>query len=97
MAAPALTDVTSRPETVYLPSLRVADGDAEAQLVLRQVGDQLVLPAYSSLERLLSGCGADAAWVAVRVTVLDELLPGLGNPTVLLDVPLAQQDRGAVP
>jgi hypothetical protein len=88
-----LTDPAARPQTVFVPALRLQPGDVEAQLVLRQVDDQLVLPVYSSLERLLAGCGSQSAWVSIRADVLDQLLPQLGDPVVLLDVPLAPQDR----
>jgi hypothetical protein len=92
MTDPAVTAVTARPELVYVPSLRVADGDSEVQLVLRRIDDVAVLLVYSSLEELVAGCGPHQPWVAVPSDVLDTLLPGIGADAVLLDVALAQED-----
>jgi hypothetical protein len=78
---------------VYVPTLRVRAGDAEVQLVLRQVEDDLIVVlAYSSLPALVAGCGPHQPWATLRSEVLDALLPELGATAVLLDVPLPEAD-----
>jgi hypothetical protein len=80
--------------TVFVPTLPVAPGDADVQIVMRQVEpDLVVVLAYSSLPLLVAGCSAGQAWAALPAEVLDGLLPSLGASGVLLDVPLPESDR----
>ena len=81
------------PATVLVPTLPVAAGDREVSVVLRQVEPGLVvLLAYSSLARLVAGCGPRQPWVSVRAEVVDELASSAGATAVLLDVALPEQD-----
>lgn len=81
------------PVHVYVPTAPIAPGDAEVQLVLRQLDDDVLLLAYSSVEQLVAGCGPHQPWASLRSALVDELLPQLGATAVLLDVPLPEEDR----
>lgn len=88
----------SPPPTVLLPSERVQEGDAEARIVLRQVGDELVVTAYSSLSTLVRCCGEEQPWVAMPAGDVELLKQSVGAIVVLLDLPvldLPQVDRPA--
>lgn len=88
-AEPAVTPAVTPalpPDVVLVPSLRVQPGDEQAQLVLRQVDDDLlVLPAYSSIDELVRCCGPDQPWVALPADTADEVAAQAGAATVLLD------------
>ena len=80
-----LTTVTP-PLTVFVPSLRVAPGDEQASVVLRQVAaETLVLPAYTSLDALVRCCGEQQPWVALPADVADALAEQAGAEAVVLD------------
>lgn len=62
------------PPTVFIPSARVRPGDAELSLELRTLADgRTALLAYSTLDRLVDGCGPAQAWVSIRADRLGEL------------------------
>ncbi len=68
---------------VYLPSRRVRDGDAEAQVELRTVDDRLTLLAFSSLAALVGSCGPEQPWVAVSIPAVRTLVDACGAEPVL--------------
>lgn len=77
------------PPMVYVPSQRVVEGDAEAQLELRYLVDgRLAAPVYSTLERLVEGCGEDQPWVLLPVRILEQCREELGIEAVVLDATL---------
>lgn len=62
------------PPTVFVPSARVRPGDAELSLELRTLADgRTALLAYSTLDRLVDGCGPAQPWVSIRADRLGEL------------------------
>lgn len=62
------------PPTVFVPSARVRPGDAELSLELRTLADgRTALLAYSTLDRLVDGCGPAQPWASIRADRLSEL------------------------
>ena len=62
---------------------------AAAHLELRRLPDgRLALPAYTSLEQLVSGCGPHQPWGAVDDDGLREVRRATGCDVVLLDAKL---------
>lgn len=62
------------PPTVFVPSTRVSAGDGSVSLEFRQLADgRTAMLAYTSLERLVSGCGPAQPWVSIRAERLTEL------------------------
>lgn len=83
------------------------DGNGGLMLETREHNGQHVVPAYSSLEQFLTGCGADQPWIVIPAQRLadfawqaeDTADPTLGAGghfrfSVLLDVPLPSELRG---
>ncbi len=71
--------------------------NAGLMLELREWSGQSVVPAYSSLDRFVDGCGADQPWVvlpAERLTEAADDGDGGFRFSVLLDVPLSVELRG---
>ena len=72
-----MTDVGAEsefPPTVFVPSRRVSIGDGEVSLEFRQLADgRTAMLAFSSLERLIVGCGRSQPWVSIRADRLPEL------------------------
>jgi hypothetical protein len=88
-----MTEPLSLPATVFVPSERVRPGDTEANLVLRNVDDALVMLVYSSTGALVQALGADQPWVALPADVADDLAVKLGVAAILLDADLTGPDR----
>lgn len=64
--------------------------DEGARVLLVRAGDDVVLlPAWSSYERLVTACGGDQPWVAVALDEVAELRAQVGADAVVLDVDLA--------
>ncbi|HEY9472829.1 MAG TPA: SAV_915 family protein [Mycobacteriales bacterium] len=62
------------PPTVFVPSRRVSAGDGNVSLEFRQLADgRTAMLAFSSLERLIAGCGRSQPWVSIRADRLPEL------------------------
>ncbi|MGH3797027.1 MAG: SAV_915 family protein [Pseudonocardiaceae bacterium] len=79
----------SLPLMVYLPSQRVAGDDSETQLELRRLVDgRLVAVAYTTLERLVQGCGESQPWVLLPTPVLERYREQWGIEAVVLDAHL---------
>lgn len=81
-------------DSAFIPSRRVRRGETEATLELRRTeGGELAMLAYSSLELLVDGCGAEQPWIAVPGERLDELLRLSGAQVVLWDAALSPEQR----
>lgn len=73
-------------DLVFAPCQAVSPGDAEVQLLLLQDrASQLLLPAWSSLDRLVQACGEQQPWVSLRLSDLDGMRADAGAVAVLLD------------
>jgi len=68
---------------VYLPSRRVHAGDDEAQVELRSFKGRLTLLAFSSLDTLVTACGPEQPWVAMRIPDVHTLVEACGALPVL--------------
>ncbi len=81
-------------DVVFVASQRFRRGDPEATLELRHTEDgRLAVLAFSSLERLVEGCGEAQPWIAFPHEHLDELVRVSGADVVLWDVALAPEQR----
>ena len=60
-------------------------GEAVRVLLVGAGDDVLLLPAWSSYERLAAACGTEQAWVAVPLEELDALRAQVGAAAVVLD------------
>jgi hypothetical protein len=73
-------------DLVFAPCQAVSPGDVDVQLLLLQdQAAQLVLPAWSSLDRLVQACGEQQPWVSLRLSDLDGVRADTGAVAVLLD------------
>lgn len=81
---------TLPPPVVLMPSEPVREGDEQAQVVARQVGEDLLLTAYSSVAALVRCCGEDQSWVALASDDVEALKISLGARAVVLDLPLTE-------
>lgn len=73
-------------DLVYAPCHAVSPADADVHLLLLQdASAQLLLPAWSSLDRLVQACGEQQPWVSVRLGHLDGVRASAGAVAVLLD------------
>lgn len=81
------------PTVLYLPTATPARGE-ELAFVLRDLEDgRRALLVYSSLERLVAGCGDEQPWISIRAEALPEF-ESLAEPDVLLwDAVLAPEIR----
>lgn len=71
---------------VFAPCAHIAAGDEQVQLLLLQaLPDVLLLPAWSSLDRLVAACGEDQPWVSVELDRVDAVRAAAGAAAVLLD------------
>lgn len=79
-----------RPELVYVPARpRDTEGGRNVGFEIRHQPDgKLVLPAYSSVTRLVDGLGRYQPWVCVKLTQLLDALDGGRVARVLLDPPV---------
>ncbi|MGH3907700.1 MAG: SAV_915 family protein [Pseudonocardiaceae bacterium] len=95
-ALPAMTAGETNPTLppmVYVPAQRVAR-DGEAQLELRRLVDgRLVAVTYTTLERLVQGCGERQPWVLLPTPVLERYRDELGIEAVVLDAELLPERR----
>jgi hypothetical protein len=73
-------------DLVFSPCQAVSPGDGEVHLLLLQdSAEQLLLPAWSSLDRLVQACGEQQPWVSLRLCDLDGVRVSTGAVAVLLD------------
>lgn len=81
------------PTVLYLPTAAQTNGE-EVAFVLRELEDgRRALLVFTSLERLVEGCGDEQPWVSIRAEALPEF-EGLTEPDVLLwDAVLAPEIR----
>ena len=81
------------PTVLYLPTASQSQGE-ELAFVLRELEDgQRALLVFTSLERLVEGCGDEQPWVSIRAESLPEF-EALAEPDVLLwDAVLAPEIR----
>ncbi|HEX5495963.1 MAG TPA: SAV_915 family protein [Mycobacteriales bacterium] len=81
-------EVTESPPTVFVPSRRMSAGDREVSLELRSLADgRTAMLAYSSLDRLVTGCGEAQPWVSIRADRLGELREHFDLVLVDVDLP----------
>ncbi|WP_305093349.1 SAV_915 family protein [Prescottella sp. R16] len=67
---------------------------AMAQLELRRLPDgRLALPAYTTLDQLVTCCGPHQPWASVDDTGLRDVAQTTGYDTVLLDAELPAEAR----
>ena len=93
MYATVQTVSVTPPTTVLVPVLSTEPRDGTLQVMLRRVGnDLLVVPTYSSVRTLVEGCGEGQPWAELPVVMVDRQLSVWGA-TALLDVPLDPSDR----
>lgn len=87
-------DGTLVPPVVYVPAAQVGPdaGDARIRLLTLSDGRQ-VLPAYTSLDRLIDACGDGQPWILVPATTLDEQRVRIGFDVAVLDAELPEQLR----
>lgn len=79
---------------VYVPSQRLRRGDTEATLELRNTEDgRVAMLAFSSLERLVAGCGEAQPWVAVPADRVENLQELSGADVTLWDVAVPAEVR----
>ncbi|MHA6802802.1 SAV_915 family protein [Salinifilum ghardaiensis] len=79
---------------VYVPSQPMAAEDHEAQLELRRTSEgALALVTYTSLERLVEGCGNQQAWISVPESELRQLAEQVDAQVILQDVPLPDEQH----
>jgi hypothetical protein len=74
-------------DVVFSPCQAVspADTDVHLLLLLQDSAEQLLLPAWSSLDRLVQACGEQQPWVSLRLCDLDGVRASTGAVAVLLD------------
>ena len=88
--------MSERPPVAYVPSQRVRRGDTEATLELRNTEDgRVAMLAFTTLERLVAGCGESQPWVAVPGDRVDGLQRLSGADVTLWDVPVPPEVRHA--
>ncbi|WP_169336092.1 SAV_915 family protein [Actinopolyspora halophila] len=75
------------PEVVYLPCQRVMhSGEHSSTVELRRTDhDELALPVFTSLERLVACCGGNQAWVSVESSSIDDIVARSGADAVAVD------------
>lgn len=90
------------PRQVYL-ACRPDEDTGGLMLEIRESRGQQVVPAYSSLDHFLDGCGPDQPWVLIpsdRLVDFAREAPGSGSPTakfrfgVMVDTSLPPEQRG---
>ena len=81
------------PATVFVPVSGPPARDGSVQVVLRACEGSLVLPAYSTLELLLVGCGRHQPWAVLRSDDVEALLPSWGDAVAVLDVDVTPFER----
>ena len=86
------------PAQVYVPA-RLGGASGGPMLDVRELtGDsygRLVLPVYSSMERLIACCGSDQPWMLLPADRLPELARGGGFDVVVVDVDVRRELRGS--
>ncbi|WP_158885019.1 SAV_915 family protein [Amycolatopsis anabasis] len=81
------------PTVLYLPTAAPVTGD-EVAFVLRDLDDgSRALLVYSSLERLVEGCGDEQPWLSIRAETLSEFQYLAEADVVLWDPVLAPAIR----
>ncbi|MGI8309661.1 SAV_915 family protein [Saccharopolyspora hattusasensis] len=82
------------PATVYLPTERVNKGDKDVTLELRDTADgDRALLAFTSVKRLVDGCGDGQPWVAVQGEQVADIKSRSGADVVLWDAALPPEER----
>lgn len=83
---------------VFLPSQQAAPSDPQVQLDLRTTTEgALALVSFTSLERLVEGCGERQAWISVPETEVQRIAEQVGAQVILQDLPLPDEQRHDVP
>lgn len=87
-------DGTLVPPVVYVPAAQVGPDAGEARVRLLTLSDgRQVLPAYTSLDRLIDACGDDQPWILVPATTVDEQRERIGFDVAVLDAELPEEMR----
>jgi len=79
---------------LFLPTGRTVPADQEVQLELRYTTEgALALVTFTSLERLVEGCGDQQPWISVPGAEVEQLAAQVGAQVILQDVPLPEDQR----
>jgi hypothetical protein len=82
---PPVVDLTGK---VLLPGVVVNPSRNEVRVETRNVGDQVILLAYSSQSALVEGCGTTQPWVAVPADQVERLAVDANADVILWDMAL---------
>lgn len=78
----------------FVPCSPVESGAEQVQLEMRERDDgNTALLAYTSLERLVAGCGAQQPWVAVRPDEIEAIQQQAEFDLIAFDVELPEEMR----
>ncbi|WP_092531534.1 SAV_915 family protein [Amycolatopsis arida] len=81
------------PTVLYTPTAAPLRG-AEAALVLRELADgRRAMLVFTSLDRLVDGCGDEQPWLALRAEAIEEFRYLAQADTVLWDALIDPADR----
>jgi hypothetical protein len=79
---------------VYVPAERVSPGDQQVRLELRNTtSGELALLIYTSLARLVEGCGDRQPWISVPKSEVRTIAEQVGADVVLEDAALPDTER----
>lgn len=79
---------------VFVLCSRASPYDQEVQLELRHTTENaLALMTYTSLERLVEGCGDQQPWISVPSAEVQQLAEQVAAQVILQDVPLPDDQR----
>ncbi|MBQ6643973.1 MAG: hypothetical protein IJH84_23470 [Saccharopolyspora sp.] len=79
---------------LFIPCARAAPHDQQVQLELRHTTENaLALVTYTSLERLVEGCGDQQPWISVPSAEVQQLAEQVAAQVILQDVPLPDDQR----
>jgi hypothetical protein len=82
------------PTALYLPTGVQSDEDTGTAIELRRTEDgRTALVAYSTLDRLIDGCGEHQPWVLVSTRYLPKIHQAHPYDLIVLDSPLPQGMR----
>lgn len=95
MAGPGQTPgETAEPTVLLLPSVPGGGEDGRPALALKPLDDgRLALPLYTSLDRLVAGCGDRQPWVAVIDSEVEQLFQNSGADVAIVDAELSEDVR----
>lgn len=85
-------------DSVFIPSEPMKPDDEQANVELRETTEgALALVSFTSLDRLVEGCGEHQAWISVPRAEVQRLAEQVGAQVILQDVPLPHEQRHDAP